>query len=68
MNIWDLEIGDVAIGENGTEYRIIGDAKQRSAYLGMVPVRIAKDQHGNTHKFIRGIEVKLLRPAVASDQ
>lgn len=61
MNILDLEIGDTGISEDGTEYRVIGDAKEQNAFLGVIPVRIAKDQHGKTHKFIRGIEVKLLR-------
>lgn len=59
MNILDLEIGDICLGEDGTEYRILGDSKERNAWLGVIPVRIAIDQHGKRHKFIRGIEVKL---------
>jgi len=33
-------------------------SKERNVSLGVIPIRIAKDQTGKTHKFIRGIEVK----------
>jgi hypothetical protein len=58
MNIWELEIGESGIGPDGTVYKVIGDSKKIAPTLGVVPVRIAKDQAGNFHNFIRGIEVE----------
>jgi hypothetical protein len=63
MNIMDLEIGDTGLGPDGTEYLVLRDVEERKPVLGKITVRTCKDQHGKTHKFMRGIEVKLLRVA-----
>lgn len=58
MNILDLPIGSYGVGPGGTRYKVIQDMQERVPRLGLVNVRIAEDQAGNVHKFIRGIDVE----------
>ena len=59
MNIMDLKIGEVGAA-GGTRYRVIRDDIERKPIFGMTTVRTTEDQHGKTHKFMRGIEVELV--------
>lgn len=60
MNIMDLPIGSECKSEGGAQYRIIRDERERKPGLGIVTVRVAVDLNGQTHRFIRGIEVEPL--------
>ena len=57
MNIMDLRIGETGVSEHGIRYRIVRDDVERRPGFGRVIVRIAEDDHGRIHKFMRGIDV-----------
>ncbi len=58
MNIWDLEIGEIGVTEDGVEYEVIKDSKRFFPTLGRMPYRICRDvKTGKIQHFLRGIDV-----------
>lgn len=60
-NIMDVPMGCVCVGhDNGVQYEIVSDKKERKPGMGTVTVRSAKRDDGSIAKFIRGIPVTIL--------